>query len=562
MVRGGRLHGRLDAGVALAAGLRRGIAAAALAGLVWAVFAPSLDHGWLNYDDDVYVTANPQLASGLTREGVRWAFTTLHGSNWFPLTWLSWMLDVERQGLDARGFHATNLGLHALATALLFLALCGLTGRPGRSAFVAAVFGLHPLHVESVAWVAARKDPLSGVFFMAALLAYTPGAGRDRPPAQLALVALCLALGLMAKQTLVTLPCVLLLLDYWPLGRLRSGHLRRVVLEKLPLFALAAAGSLAAVWAQRSAGVVADLEQLPLAARLGNALLACATYLGQALWPARLAVFYPHPETGLAGGAVAAALALLVGLSVLAWRARRWQPAVLVGWLWYLGTLVPTLGLVQVGSQARADRYTYLPLVGLALALAWGVPEALARLLPDARRRRAALGLGAAACIAALALGTRLQLRHWRDSEALMRHALAVTGDNFIAHAYLGSALLARGATGEAIVHWRESARLAPGYATVANNLAWLLATQRDPHHRDPAGAVELASRAVELSGEQPAVLDTLAAAYASAGRFAEASRLAERALALARARGESDLAQQIAARAALYRSGRAYVER
>jgi len=557
--------------VALTAGRRRALVAAGLAALTLAVFWSTRQNAWLNYDDDVYITSNPSLTLGWSAEGVRWAFTTFHGANWFPLTWLSWMLDYELHGLDPSAFHTTSLLLHACAAALLFLALERMSGSLWRSAFVAAVFALHPLHVESVAWAAARKDTLSGLFFMLALLFYAPGGRADRSSGRIALVFAALALGLLAKQTLVTLPFVLLLLDYWPLGRLRRvgaperwqpAALRRAVLEKLPLFALVAGMSFVTLIAQRSAGAVADLTQLSLSARLANAPVAYVTYLGKSFWPSGLAVFYPHAAQSLPGWKIAAAFALLVLLSGLALRAARRHPALFVGWFWFLGTLVPVIGLVQVGSQSMADRYMYLPLIGLALAVAWEVPELAARWIPDPRRRRAALAAAACACIAALGAITSLQLRHWRDSEALMRHALAVTQDNQIAHAHLGIALLERGEVAAAVSHWRESARLKPHFLEVNNNLAWLLATTPDPRHRDPAGAIELAERAVRLAPDDAAVLDTLAAAYASARRFADATQTAGRAQSLALQAGDAALAAEIGRRLALYRRGLAYVER
>jgi tetratricopeptide (TPR) repeat protein len=290
--------------------------------------------------------------------------------------------------------------------------------------------------------------------------------------------------------------------------------------------------------------------------------VAYATYLGKAFWPSGLAVFYPHAAQSLPGWKIAAALALLVLISGLALRAARRHPPLFVGWFWFLGTLVPVIGLVQVGSQSMADRYMYLPLIGLALAVAWGVPELAARWIPDPRRRRAALAAVACACVAALGATTSLQLRHWRDSEALMRHALAVTQNNHIAHAHLGIALLERGEVAAAVAHWRESARLKPGFLEVANNLAWLLATTPDPGQRDPAGAIELAERALRLAPDDAAVVDTLAAAYASAGRFGEAAQAAQRARSLAAQAGEAALAADIGRRLALYQRGLPYVER
>ncbi len=555
--------------MALAAGRRRALVAVGLAAGAAAVFAPTLGHEWLNYDDDVYITANPALGLGLSPAGVGWAFTTFHGANWFPLTWLSWLVDFELFGLEPAGFHATNVALHAVATALLFLALARMTGHTARSAFVAAVFAVHPLHVEPVAWAAGRKDPLSAVFFAGALWVWA-GCTRDAAsPHRVIGVAALLALGLMAKPTLVTLPFVLLLLDAWPLARLAGpgargidgAALRRALVEKWPLFLLVAASGVVTVAAQRSGGAVADLAQLGLPDRLANAAVAAASYLAKAFVPVRLAVFYPHPGASLPGWQVGVSLALLAGVTAAALRAWHSVPAFAVGWLWFLGMLVPVIGIVQVGSQAMADRYTYLPLIGLALAVAWGAPALVRHLAGDGFATRRALLAAGAVTVAALALTSALQLRTWRDSESLMRHALAVTRDNHIAHAYLGVALLQRGDVPGALREWRASAALEPGDVTVANNLAWLLATAPDPRHRSPQEAVAAAERARLVAGDEPAVLDTLAAAYASAGRFGRARATALRALELAEARGDRGLADGIRERLALYRTRRPYVE-
>ncbi len=541
--------------------------AVALAVLTAALYLPALDHAWLNYDDDVYITQNPDLLRGLGPDGVVWAFTSFHGANWFPLTRLSWMLDYEIHGLAPAGFHATGLALHALCAALLFLALCRLSGKLARSAFVAAVFAVHPLHVESVAWAAARKDPLSAVFFALALWLYARRARAGLALRGHLLLLACMALGLMAKPILVTLPLVLLLLDEWPLGRLRRegsperwdpARVRRAVVEKLPLLALAAAFGGVVLLAQSRGGTVVGLERLPLDDRAANALLAAVGYLGKAFWPAGLSVFYPHPGAAWSGWRVAAAAGLLVGITLFALRAAPRHPYLAVGWLWYLVTLAPVIGLVQVGSQGMADRYTYLPLIGLSIAVAWGVPD----LLGAGRARRAALAVAGTAAVAALALTASLQLRHWRDSEALFAHALRVDPDNHVAHTHLGGALLERGQTQAAIDHYLEAVRLRPDAVRVANNLAWLLATSDDESVRNPYLAVQLARRAVQLSGARdPALVDTLAAAYASEGRFPEAARTAERAAALAEQAGELELAGEIRRRAALYRSRRAYRE-
>jgi tetratricopeptide (TPR) repeat protein len=419
------------------------------------------------------------------------------------------------------------------------------------------------LHVESVAWVSARKDVLSGVFFMLALLAHARAArGREHFQARSAVFA-SLALGLLAKPTLVTLPCVLLLLDAWPLGRLAQGasnpdarRLAQAAREKLPLFALAALASFATWHAQAGAQVVASLEQVAPLDRVANALVAYVIYLRQFFWPSGLAVFHPHPGSQLPAWQPLLAAVLLLGVSVLAlrsWPRRGWLA---VGWLWFLGVLVPTIGLVQVGSQAHADRYMYLPLAGLAIALAWSVP------VPRGARGRLALAAAAALVVALLGGATRLQLRHWRDSVALFERALAVTNENALAHAQLGAAYEAQGRISDTIRHYRDAVRIRPGYMKAANNLAWLLATARDPALRDPAAAVDLAERAVALSREpDPAVLDTLAVAYAAAGRFDDAVAAGERALRAAQAKPDPALTQELRERIDLYREGRAFQE-
>jgi tetratricopeptide (TPR) repeat protein len=534
--------------------------------LAAAVFLPVRNHEWLNYDDNVYVTESAPVLAGWNRESVLWAFSSFDGANWFPLTRLSWMLDAERHGIEAPGFLVTNLLLHALASLTLFAALARLTGSPFRSAFVAAVFAVHPLHVESVAWVSARKDPLCGLFFALSLLVYARERERGASFASRAALFACAAFGLMAKPIVVTLPFVLLLLDAWPLGRMRNAagdgwdpaKLRAAVAEKWPLFGLVGAFSVITVLAQRSGGAVASLDQLSPTIRLENALVSYAAYLGKAFWPSGLAVFYPHAGDDLSAAAVAGAAALLLAVSAVAWQQRRARPYLAVGWLWYLGTLVPVIGIVQVGSQAMADRYMYLPLIGLGIAVAWGITDACTR-LPG---RRPALALAACAAIAALATTASLQLRHWRDSEALFRHALAVTERNHVAHSYLGAALLERGQTGDAITHFERALTLRPDLLTVANNLAWLLATGSDASHRDPRAAVAVAEQAADLSQRgDPAVLDTLAAAYASAGRFEDATRTLRRAIEISRSAGDAALVAELRQRVALYRARRPYVE-
>ncbi len=541
----------------------RAALAAGVFALAVGVYLPSLGHAWLNYDDDVYVTDNPEQLQGLTPEGIAWAFTSFHGANWFPLTRLSWALDVELFGLAPAGFRVSNVLLHALSALLLFLALARLTGSPGRSALVAAVFAVHPLHVESVAWVAARKDPLSGLFFMAALWVYARrGRAGPTPRTQLALFA-CLALGLLSKPTVASLPAVLLLLDFWPLARIGGAagwdpaRLRRLVVEKLPLLALVGGFAWVAFAAQRAGGAVAPFDALPFAVRLENALVSSVAYLGKAFWPSGLAVFYPHRGDAIPAWQVAGAALCAIALTALCLAARR-RPYLAVGWLWYCLTLLPTLGLIQVGSQAMADRYMYLPLCGLAIAVGWGVADAL----PAGRRGRVAARILAGAVLAALSATTLLQLRHWRDSEALFRHALAVTEQSAVAHAHLGAALLERGELEATLFHYRRAVEIEPSFVRAANNLAWLLATLPDDALRNPEVALRLARRAARQTDQRdPAVLDTLAAAHAALGRFDDAVGTAERALAAAEADGDAALAEAVRARLALYRAAKPYRE-
>jgi Flp pilus assembly protein TadD len=341
-----------------------------LAVAVLALFWPALGNDFVNYDDDLYVTRNPRVQQGLTSAGVRWAFTTDAAGNWHPLTWLSHQLDWELWGPSPRGHHATSVALHVVNTLLVFWLLDAMTGAPWRSALVAAVFGVHPLHVESVAWVAERKDVLSTCLWLLTTLAYVAWTRRRGTGRYLAVVG-GLALGLMAKPMLVTLPFTLLLLDWWPLGRLRKQtDVRPLVLEKLPLFALVAASSVVTWIVQSAAGVMAPL---PLATRVGHAAITYVAYLGKMVWPLHLSAIYPHPARAPLEAVVPSALLLALVTAVAVWQ-RRKRPYLLVGWLWYLGTLVPVIGLVQVGASAMADRFTYVPLLGIFVALAWLVP--------------------------------------------------------------------------------------------------------------------------------------------------------------------------------------------
>jgi tetratricopeptide (TPR) repeat protein len=515
-----------------------------LAGASFAAFGPALDGEFVDLDDYLYVKKNAHVLAGLGRPGAAWAFTTFHTSNWHPLTWLSLQADASAFGREPWGFHLTNLLLHAATAVVLFLALRLMTGAAWRSAFVAGFFAVHPLRVESVAWAAERKDVLSGLLWVLTLLAYgwyarRPGWGRYL------LVVAAFALGLLAKPVLVTLPCVLLLLDWWPLrraaGTAPAGAAvpwRRLLLEKVPLFALAAASCVVTAHAQR--GAAASLGELPLGPRAANALTAYAAYLGKTAWPVHLAAFYPHPGAHVSGWQVAGAALLLAVLTLLAVRFAKSRPYLAVGWLWYLGVLVPMTGLVQVGSQALADRYTYLPSIGLGIAVVWGVADLAAagrRQKAEGSRQRSAAGVfflpsafcflpsacgwAAAGLLAVLLAATRAQVRVWHDDVALWEHALAVTGPgNAFAQNSLGRAYRRRGRVEEAMEHFRAGLRAAPGDAEIHDNLGEVL---WDVGRTEEAFPHLLA--AVEgAPGNADAENDVAAALY-QRGQFAESAR-------------------------------------
>jgi Tfp pilus assembly protein PilF len=450
-----------------------------------AAFGRVCGNDFVNYDDRDYVTDNPHVQSGLTPASVAWAFTTTHAANWHPLTWLSLELDHQLFGMAPWGYHLTSLLLHTANALLLFLALERMTGAVWRSAMVAALFAVHPLHVESVAWVSERKDVLSTLFWMLTLLAYARYA--ERPgPARYLVVMLLVALGLMAKPMLVTLPCVLLLLDYWPLRRLRvappgesppgrSGRpplsVARAVAEKVPLLALSAASSVVTLVAQRPA--MMSVTALPVTSRFLNALAAYAGYVGKAAWPRGLAVLYPYPGAWFYVETVAVGALLVAVTGWALWQARR-KPYLAVGWLWYVGTLVPVIGLVQVGSQRMADRYTYVPLVGLFIMVVWWVAGALE---PWPRRRLVLVPLSAAV-LAGCVVPSFIQAGYWHDTRRLWEHALAVTTDNAEAHLQVGWAKEQEGQVREAVRHYRQALEIAPDHPKAHQFLGGALVKQ------------------------------------------------------------------------------------
>ncbi len=499
------------------------------------VFGQTARYGFVNFDDDLYVYENRHVQAGLTGAGIAWAFSRSHASNWHPLTWLSLMADAQelrpvegplQLARLAAKMHTINVVLHAMNAVILFLVLMEMTASVWPSAFVAALFAVHPLHVESVAWISERKDVLSGLFFMLTLAAYLGYARRPFSLFRYLLVTALLALGLMAKPMLVTLPCVFLLLDYWPLRRAGSGergagsgeqvvkegwhaftstmgtwcptagrhvggrapctHDRgaegrdnawarrrpwRLIVEKLPWLALAALSCVVTYWAQQQVAVV-PFQRLPLGPRVANALVSCVAYLGQLFFPTGLAVLYPHPQDALPLWKIVGAGLLLAGISLAVLACRRKCPYLLVGWLWFLGTLVPVSGLVQVGAQAMADRYSYLAHIGLYIALAWTAMH----VSRSWRHSGWACGLSAAAALAALMGCAWQQTGYWRDSETLWRHTLDCTSRNAAAHDGLGLVLASYGRVDEAIAQYRKALEIEPGYAVAHTNLGLALA--------------------------------------------------------------------------------------
>jgi tetratricopeptide (TPR) repeat protein len=471
----------------------------ALVAITWFVFGQTLRHDFVNFDDHVYVSENPQITQGLTADGLIDAFTHTHARNWHPLTTISHMLDCQLYGLQAGWHHFTNVLLHTVAVLLLFLVINQMTGAFWQSAFVASLFAIHPLHVESVAWISERKDVLSAVFFMLTLGAYVRYV-RKPSGARYLLVALLFALGLMSKPMLVTLPFVLLLLDYWPLGRLGGQkseggrRLRRLITEKIPLFALSALSCAATFLAQVYS--TEAIEQLPFMWQLNTAAVSYVTYIWQMFWPARLGAFYPHPNDQLPFWQVLLAIAFLISVSLLAILWRKERPYIFTGWFWYVGMLVPVIGLIQAGEQARADRYTYLPQIGLYMLITWGITDLMALIMtrnsssrpaatglqPITRRSRGVRTNGphgrgykpfctaiAAAIIVALSWRAFVQTSYWKNSEMLWNHTLAITTNNDMAHNSLGALFLRRGQWDSAISHFEKALEIRSRNAAAAH---------------------------------------------------------------------------------------------
>ncbi|MBZ5495807.1 MAG: tetratricopeptide repeat protein [Acidobacteriia bacterium] len=493
-----------------------------------AVYSQVRSYDFVNYDDREYVSENSHVRAGLTWESMVWAFTSDYDGNWLPLTWLSHMADCQLFGLRSGLHHLTNVLFHTLSTLLLFAFLKRMTGSRWRSAFVACLFALHPLHVESVAWVTERKDVLSCFFWFLALWAYLRYVERPRPGRYLiVLVSFCL--GLMSKSMIITLPFVLLLLDFWPLRRIRvpgstvPGEPKQklrldleakpgvgsVLREKVPFFALSACMAAVTFMVQRRGGAVISLDWIPLGTRLATALISYIVYIAKVFWPWRLAAFYPHPLELPAWQVITAGLAV-AGISVLVLRSIRRFPYLAVGWFWYLGTLVPVIGLVQVGMQARADRYTYIPSVGILLMLAWGAADLFER---RPRGKYVLAGLATAACAACLIL-TWFQIQYWKDSASLFQHALRITADNQVAHNGLGVALVEQGKMDDAIWHYQEAIRIRPNYPEAHANLGDVYLRLRRTGE-----AIQQLSEAIRLNPDSPEARINLGIALGALGK-------------------------------------------
>ncbi len=500
-----------------------------LLGATLAVYSQTRTYEFVTFEDPSYVSANPHVSGGLTRESVAWAFSANHLGYWIPLTWLSHMIDWQLFGNRSGLHHLTSVLLHSLSTLLLFALLRRLTGSRWRSAFVAFLFSLHPLHVESVAWVSARKDVLCGVFFFLTLWAYALYV--ERPSrSRYALVLVLFCLGLMSKPVIVTLPFVLLLLDVWPLRRIAVGQCATtdktkasvkqksgtqsaaaLLREKTPLFALAAVSSAITYMTQASVGAVQGW--IPIGTRFGNAVTSYIVYIAQVFWPEKLAVFYQHP-LALPLWQILGACGILLAVSVLVVRSTALHPYLAVGWFWYLGTLVPVIGLIQAGIQARADRFTYIPLIGILLILAWGLPDLWQRW---PRAQSALAGTAILACSASVVVAWH-QVQTWQDSASLYQRDIEVSPGSYLGYYGLGGLLRDQGQLDESIAYYREAVRLAPTYPNALVSLASVLLNKGRVSE-----AIMQFSEALRLSpGSVPTIVE-LGVALQQAGRTSEA---------------------------------------
>jgi tetratricopeptide (TPR) repeat protein len=545
-----------------------------------AVYFPVSNHEFIRYDDDVYVTRNPNVQSGLTAQNIKWAFTTSHTANWHPLTWLSHQLDCSLFAGNAGAHHLVNVIFHVANTLLLFVVFNRMTKRLWPSAFIAVLFALHPLHVESVAWVAERKDVLSTLFWLLTMLAYVRYAERSSVVRYLVTLVL-FALGLLAKPMLVTLPFVLLLLDYWPLDRFGNPgfSIRNLFLEKLPFVFLSAVSSVVTFVAQQRGGAMSDIYLVSFRERIANAIVSYLDYIGKMIWPARLAVLYPLPIGGIPAAKVILYAIILVLITVLIFYYGRRHKYLFIGWLWFLGTLVPVIGIVQVGTQAMADRYTYVSLIGLFIIIAFAAAD-LSEKIPF---RKIILTTLAGAILLACTVATSIQLRYWKNSLSLFEHTIAVTKDNYVifnsyasvigplgryeeaakylaeavrimpnfpeAHHNLGNALRNLGNFDQAIRHYNIALRLDPAYTSAHYGLGLALADKGDydaaiEHYKiclgpdadleRNAGAAQTADQSRNITRarpDTPKLLSTIGSAYAQKGQYAQAVEYYKRAL-------------------------------
>lgn len=501
----------------------------ALSVAVLAVYAPALHYGFLSFDDPLYVSKNVEVSRGLTWTGFLWSLTTSHAASWHPFTWLSHMLDVQIYGMWAGGHHLTNVALHIANTLLLFWLLHRMTGKWRMSAIVAALFALHPLHVESVAWIAERKGVLSTFFWILTTHAYFSWVRRPTLWRS-ALTTVLFALGLMSKTMLITLPFTLLLIDFWPLGRVRMDRNQgaawlKLVREKAPLFILAAATGLVTFFAQWNAGTVRGVMEVSLSARVGNALESYVVYLFRTVWPAGLTAHYPFAPPSL--WAAAGCLLVLLLITCAAVRFGRKRPYLLAGWLWYLVTLAPVIGLIQVGGKSSADRFTYVPLIGVFVIAVWGVSSILER----TSRHRATLVAATAVAIVtvvALSAAARNQLGYWATDLALWEHSLQATDDNYVARTNLGFALVERGALDEGAAHYEQALRLNPRSAETHNALGALLFRQGRLED-----AIKRYAEAIRIDPSYPEPHTNMGAALATKGNLVEATAELQKAIEL-----------------------------
>jgi tetratricopeptide (TPR) repeat protein len=461
---------------------------------ILSVYWQVLTFDFISFDDYMYVRDNPIVRQGITFEGIKWAFATMYAGNWHPLTWLSHMMDIEIFGLNPGMYHVMNVFIHMASTLLLFYCLRRMTGSIWKSAVVAFIFGLHPLHVESVAWISERKDVLSTFFWILTMLCYKRYIER-RSAASYIAVAVCYLLGLMAKPMLVTLPFVLLLLDFWPLKRpglivsdevgvstakdmkqgIRWSGMLKLIREKIPLLLIAGVASVTTIFAQKGSGAISNLEIIPLHIRLQNAIISYLIYMEKMVWPSHLAVFYPFPKM-IALPMVIISAATLIALTLLFVVNISRFPYLIVGWLWYLGTLLPVIGIIQVGSQAMADRYTYVPLIGISIMIAWGLPQ----LIDQWRSGRYVLSGILCLIVPLLMWSTWHHTGYWKDNVTLFSHAIDVTKDNYLAHNSLGVALCNRGEFDAGINHYIEALRIYPEHIQALNNLGAALVKERE----------------------------------------------------------------------------------